>query len=96
MHFTGSIAFFWVIGYNERVKGGTAMVAHFAHLNSIEQAQLDLWLDWDANRKEGKKVLPFPEHLHRMDAWLSKQDHEQDWVEELHEAVKNALANWVE
>ena len=72
------------------------MVTRFASLNGKEQKQLDLWLDWDANRKEGKNVLPFPQHLRRMDAWLSTLDHTQDWVDDLHEAVKLALENWVE
>lgn len=70
------------------------MVTHFAPIGA-EQAQLDLWLEWDADRKEGKKVLPFFLHLCRIDARLSKQDHSKEWVAELHEAVKLAIENWV-
>lgn len=71
------------------------MVKNFAPLCGIEQAQLDLWLDWDASRKEGKKMLPFLEHLRFLDARLSELDHSEEWVAEEHEAVKNALKNWV-
>ena len=71
------------------------MVKNFAPLNSIEQNQLDLWLDWDANRKEGKKMLPFPEHLRFLDERFSKLDHSVEWIAEFHEAVKNAIEKWV-
>ena len=71
-------------------------MAKFARLNGREQAQLDLWLDWDANRKEGKKMLPFLEHLQRMDKWLEPLDHTQDWMDELHRDVKRALKEWTQ
>lgn len=64
----------------------------FAELNGKEQAQLDLWLDWDANRKEGTVSISFIEHLHRMRAWLAEMD--GDWTEELRWAVENAIHAW--